>query len=108
MPAILTVKRTSPADAQQRQVILTLDGNPFATLLYNQQATREIPPGRHILKANNTWNSDTYEFEAAEGAHLDLQAINRVGKIGLLLVTFLGVGPMHVKIEPAAKSFSSA
>lgn len=32
--ATLTVRRASPEDAQQRQVILTLDGEPFVTLLY--------------------------------------------------------------------------
>jgi hypothetical protein len=98
--ATLTVRRASAEDAQQRQVILTLDGEPFVTLLYNQFATREIAPGRHVLKANNTWNRDQWEFEAAEGEHLRAEVVNRVGRIGFLLVTFLGVGPMYVKIEP--------
>jgi hypothetical protein len=40
MASHLTVSRNSPADVQQRQVIVKLDGEPFAILLFDQTVTR--------------------------------------------------------------------
>ena len=47
--ATLTIHRTAPEDAKQRQIIMSLDGNEIATLLFGQRATRQIPAGRHFL-----------------------------------------------------------
>ena len=53
-PTLLTIHRTSLEDVKTRQVIFSLDGKKIGTLLYGQSLTREIPPGRHALRANNT------------------------------------------------------
>lgn len=50
----LTVERTSPEDVATRQIVLTLDGERLATLLFGGRISREIAPGRHRLRAHNT------------------------------------------------------
>ena len=63
-PTLLTVHRTSPEDVKTRQVIFSLDGKKIGQLLYGESLTREIPPGRHSLRANNTLVWRTVEFDA--------------------------------------------
>jgi hypothetical protein len=98
-PARITVHRSSPEDAKQRQVILTLDGAPLATLLYGQRVTREIPAGRHWLRANNTLVWKTIEFDATPGADLHFSIVNRAARGMLWMVALFGAGPMFVSIE---------
>ena len=102
MASHLTVSRTSPADVQQRQVIVKLDGEPFAILLYDQTVTREIPPGPHRLKFDNTWVKKTVEFTVAEGEHAKFMVINRMGRFTWWMVAVLGAGPMYLTVEHAA------
>jgi hypothetical protein len=97
--ARLTVHRSSEDDARQRQVILSLDGNEIATLLYGQHASREIPAGRHRLRANNTLVWKTIEFEAAPGDDLHVNIVNRAAPGMLALVALFGAGPMYVTME---------
>ena len=66
----LTIHRTSPQDAKDRQIIMSLDGRKVATLLYGQTFTCEILPGEHTLRANNTLVWKTVAFEAAPGEEL--------------------------------------
>jgi hypothetical protein len=89
----------SPEDAQQRQVILSLDGEPLATLLYGQSVTREVPAGRHYLRANNTLVWKTVGFDALPGAHIRFTIVNRAAPGMLWMIALLGAGPMYVTIE---------
>jgi hypothetical protein len=97
--ARLSIHRASDEDARQRQVILTLDGGELATLLYGQHATREIPAGRHRLRANNTLVWKTIEFDAAPGDELHVTIVNRAAPGMLALVALFGAGPMYVTME---------
>jgi hypothetical protein len=97
--ARLTVERTSKADVRQRQIVLSLDGNPFATLLYGESATREITPGPHRLRAYNTLVWKTVAFEIAAGETLRFAAVNRAGPGTMALIGLLGVGPLYVTLE---------
>jgi hypothetical protein len=97
--ARLTVHRTSPLDAQQRQVILSLDGQEIATLLYGQRTTRAIAPGRHYLRAYNTLVWKTYHFKAAPGDDIHLTVVNRAAPGMTWMVALFGAGPMTVSIE---------
>lgn len=96
--ALLTVSRTSPEDVRERQVILTLDGQPFATLLYGQTASRPVAPGPHRLRANNTlvWKTVDLELAPGESAHFDV--VNRPGPGTRALVAMLGVGPIYLSL----------
>ena len=97
--ARLTIHRSSAEDARQRQVILSLDGNEIATLLYGQHHTREIPAGHHRLRANNTLVWKTIEFDAAPGDDLHVTIVNRAAPGMLALVALFGAGPMYVTME---------
>jgi hypothetical protein len=52
--ARLTVERNEPRDVQDRVVHLWLDGESWDKLAYGTTRSREIVPGRHIVKAHNT------------------------------------------------------
>ena len=96
---MVTVTRTSHKDIQHRQIILSIDGQPFATLMFGQSATRPVPPGHHTLKAYNTLVWKTLEFDLAEGEHAHFSVMNIPGKWTYPLVALLGVGPMYVRLE---------
>ncbi len=95
----LTVERTSPADVRQRQIVVSLDGEPFATLLYGERATRDVAPGRHRLRAHNTLVWRTVEFEARPGEALRFEVVNRAGPGTMAFVALLGVGPLYVSVR---------
>jgi hypothetical protein len=99
----LTVTRTSAADVQQRQVIIKLDGEPFAVLLYGESVAREIEPGDHQLRFDNTWVKKTVEFRIAEAEQITYSVINRAGRFTWWMVAALGAGPMYLTIERQAE-----
>jgi hypothetical protein len=98
-PARLTVERTSRDDVGTRQIILSLDGEPWATLLYGQSATRDIDPGRHGLRAYNTLVWKTVEFDVTPGESVHFSAVNRAGRGTGALIALLGVGPLYVTLD---------
>lgn len=79
MGAFLSVRRQSPEDAGHRQVVLSLDGDRWVTLLHGQAARREVPAGRHVLKADNTLMKRSIAFELAEGEEARFAVVNRAG-----------------------------
>jgi hypothetical protein len=97
--AHLTVTRNSPADVMQRQVIVKLDGEPFAVLLYDQSVTRAIEPGDHQLRFDNTWVKKTIAFHVAAEEQVAYNVINRAGRLTWWMVAALGAGPMYLTIE---------
>jgi hypothetical protein len=106
MESRITVSRKSEADVQQRQVIVKLDGEPFAVLMHGQTATRAVEPGRYQLRFDNTWVKKTVEFTVSEGEHVKYSVINRAGRFTWWMVAALGAGPMYLTIErePAPSS----
>ena len=100
--AKLTISRTSDEDVKQRQVIVKLDGEWIADLMYGRSITRAIAPGRHELRFDNTWKKKTESFEVAPGEHVKFKVINTTGKLTWALVATLGAGPMYVKVEREA------
>jgi hypothetical protein len=95
----LTVIRDSPSDVKQRQVIVKLDGEPMAVLMFSQRAVRSIQPGPHELRFDNTWVKKTVQFEIADGESLTYSVINRAGRFTWWMVAALGAGPMYLTIE---------
>ena len=103
-PTLLTIHRTSPDDARTRQVYFSLDGKRIATLLFGQQVTREIAPGRHTLRANNTLVWKTAEFEAEPGAHVHYTCVNRAPSSLYFMLFIFGVAPLYVVLRPGVPS----
>lgn len=99
-PTQITVHRTSPEDVRDRQVIFSIDGERVAQLLYGQTFTREIPPGHHTLRANNTLVWRTLAFDAPPGAHLHFTCVNRAPRGLYYLIAIFGVAPLFVTLRP--------
>ncbi len=98
-PTVLTVHRTSPEDVKVRQVILSLDDEKIATLLFGQTCSLEILPGRHRLRANNTLVWRTVEFDAPAGAQVRYSCVNRAPPGLYYLLFIFGVAPLFVTLE---------
>lgn len=98
-PGVLTVRRTAPDDVQDRQVYLSIDGEDWVTLLYGQEVSRELAPGPHTLKANNTLVRKSVTFEVRPGAHVRFQCINKAHWTGMLFMAFLGAAVLTVRLE---------
>lgn len=81
MVSSLTITRTSPDDLKQREVIAVLDGEEIARLMDGDSVTKEIAPGRHRLRVDNTWNRKTVEFDATPGDHPKFFVTNRAGSL---------------------------
>ena len=95
----VTVRRTSEEDAQQRQIVVKLDGQRFGELLFGDTLTQTITPGHHRLVVDNTWNWKTVEFDAAAGEHIEFHTQSRAGRFSWFLQFTLGAGPIYVSIE---------
>jgi hypothetical protein len=98
-PATVTVTRTSESDFKSRQLIVWMDGERVATLLWGDSITTELPPGRHRVRVSNTLVWKTLEFELAPGEQVFFEAINRTGPGTLFLLILLGAGPLYVTLK---------
>jgi len=98
-PASVTITRTSEADVKTRQLIVTLDGERAATLLWGDSVTRDIEPGRHHLRVSNTLVWKTVEFMAAPGEQVFFEAVNRMGPGSVFFTMMFGAGPLYVTLK---------
>ena len=97
--ARITVTRRHETDVRDRQIVVSVDGEPLGTLLYGQQATREIAPGPHRLKAHNTLFWRNLDVDLEPGEHARFIVINRAGSGTLSLLGILGAGPLYLTFE---------
>jgi hypothetical protein len=97
--ARVTVARTLPSDIGQRQVYASLDGQPIATLLYGESVTRDVDPGEHRLRLNNTLVWKTLPFSLDPGDHLEFRFANRPGRWTLGFLSLIGVAPLFLSVE---------
>lgn len=97
--AQLTVVRNSGNDFQDRQVYLYVDGELWGKVRYGRPVTREIPPGRHKVRAFNTLFSDTIEIDAVPGEHIKLRCTNGLGRGGWIMMLIWQVAALTVKLE---------
>lgn len=98
-PASLTVTRTSEQDFKQRQLIIWLDGERLATLLFGDSVTRDLPPGPHRLRVSNTLVWKTVEFTLKPGEQAYFEVINRAGNATYPMLLIFGVGPLYVTVN---------
>lgn len=97
--AQLTVTRNAASDFQDRQVFLYVDGELWGKVKYGRPVTREIPPGRHTVRAFNTLFSHTIEIDAVPGEHVKLRCTNGLAKAGLLTFILLHFTALTVRLE---------
>ena len=98
-PARITISRKDAKDVRDRQIVVSLDGESLATLLFGQEATRELAPGEHRLRAHNTLFWKTLEVSLAPGEHARFSVVNRAGTGTYSLLGLLGVGPLYLTFE---------
>lgn len=99
MPANLTVNRNSSNDAQQREIIITLDGENIAELTFGQSISKEISAGGHTLLVDNTWNKQTAAFTVAENESIVFLVQNTSGRLSQFLLMIFGAGPLRVSVQ---------
>lgn len=99
MSATLTIHRNAPEDAGQRQILVFLDGEQIAELMYGDSVTREIPAGTHTLLVDNTWNRKSVQFEAAENSTARFVVKNHSSRLSEFLLMIFGAGPLKVSLE---------
>jgi hypothetical protein len=87
--ARLIVARTLKNDVRQRQVYIELDGESIATLLVDESVVRDIAPGKHTLRFDNTLVKKTHEFDAAPGDVIE----------AIPFLALMGVAPLFLSIE---------
>jgi hypothetical protein len=97
--ARITVTRQLASDVKQRQIVVSVDGKPLATLLFGQSDTREIEPGHHWIRAHNTLVWKTREFEVKPGEEVRFAAANRAGFGTYSMLALLGVGPLYLTFD---------
>lgn len=95
----ITIRRKSPDDVQQRQIIVQVDGKNVGELFYGDTISVPVSVGHHSLRVDNTWNWKTVELDVAAGDHLKFQTMSRAGKFTWFLVSMLGAGPIYVSIK---------
>jgi len=100
--ATVTISRTSPADVQQRQVIVSIDDGPKATLVFGEKVSFEIVPGAHVLRSNNTlvWKKTPFSVQAGE--HAEFLIANRATRFTLGFLSLVGVAPLYLTVERRA------
>jgi hypothetical protein len=98
-PARVTVYRTHDEDVRQRQVIARIDDGQRHQLVFGESFTQEVPAGRHVVHGHNTLVKRRLEFDAAPGEHVEIDAINRPGKITLGFLSLLGVAPLYLELK---------
>jgi hypothetical protein len=97
--ARITITRRDPKDVRDRQIVVSLDGEPLATLLFGHETTREVAPGDHRLRAHNTLFWKTLDVSIAPGEHARFSVVNRAGMGTFSLLGLLGVGPLYLTFE---------
>jgi len=78
---------------------MSIDGQPFGTLMFGKTVSKDIAPGHHKIKAYNTLVWKTLEFDLAEGEDVSFEVVNVPGKWSFPLVALIGAGPIYVSLE---------
>lgn len=98
-PARLHVTRQSERDARQRQVYVSLDGQQIGYLMFGDEVSRELAPGRHTLRANNTLVWKTVAFEVQPGETVRFSVVNYSGRGFALALAVIGVSVLFLDVE---------
>ncbi len=98
-PTRLVIARTSDEDARERQVVVSIDGQKAATLMFGGTFTREVAPGTHRLRAHNTLVWKTVDFDVKPGETAAFTVVNRPGRGTFGLLSVLGARPLYVEVR---------
>jgi len=99
--AQVTVTRNCDDDLQTRQIIVSLDGQRKAELMFGDSISFSTTPGHHTLRVDNTWNHKDLELKVVAGNDLRFVTKSTAGQLSRFLLVAFGAGPIYVSIEPA-------
>jgi hypothetical protein len=99
LPAHITVTRRDEQDVRDRQVIVSVDGQRLATLLFGDETTRAVSPGPHRLRVHNTLFWRTFDLELKPGDHARFSVGNRAIAGITSLFGLLGSAPLSLVVE---------
>jgi len=98
LPARITVTRKAADDVRVRQLVVSIDGEKVATLLYGDSVTREVSPGQHRLRVHNTLVWKTVDLELTAGEHAAFTVVNLAGFGTVSMLSLLGAAPLYVRV----------
>jgi hypothetical protein len=98
-PAHISLSRRDAQDVRDRQIVVSIDGEKVATLLFGQELTRDLPPGSHRIKAHNTLFWKNLDVDLKPGEHARFTVVNRAGPGSLSMLGILGVAPLYLTFE---------
>jgi hypothetical protein len=97
--AHLVITRNHPEDIQDRPIYLWIDGQKWdGVLKYGKTFTRDLAPGLHTVKANNTLFSHTVQFDAGHGETIRFRCENGLTGGGMVMVLMMGVAYLRVRL----------
>jgi hypothetical protein len=97
--AHLEISRNHPQDIQDRPVYLWIDGEKWdGVLKYGATFTRDLTPGPHTIKANNTLFSHTVKVDVADGETVRFRCENGLTGGGMVMVLMMGVAYLRVRL----------
>ena len=94
----VTISRAHPTDIGQRQVIVRLDDGPKIKMVFGDEFTIELQPGRHKLFVHNTLFWKTTHFSIEPGEHLEFIVINTARWWTAGIVGMLGSAPLFLQV----------
>ena len=94
----VTISRAHPTDVGQRQVIVRLDEGRKIKMVFGDEFTIELQPGRHKLFAHNTLFWKTTHFCIETGEHIEFIVINTARWWTAGVVGMLGSAPLFVQV----------
>jgi hypothetical protein len=100
--ATIILSRTSPDDVGVREIYVSIDGEDVGVLRPGNRITRQVAPGRHVVKAHNTLVRRTHECDLAAGETAEFLGINKAGggAMGMsILMAVLGVGALKLDFD---------
>ena len=96
--AWLKVSHQDEGGHLRRSISFALDRLEPAVLKSGKHFIKEISPGHHRLRIDNTFLTKTVEFDVKPGEQAHFKAWNRKG-FGSWLIEIVGSGPLYLSVE---------
>jgi hypothetical protein len=95
----IEIFRDTNDDVQDRWIRVSIDGMPDDILRYGETLRREVPPGTHRIKANNTLSRDAIEVDVAAQRTVRIRCHNHFARGGILMMLAIGFAFIKVRLE---------
>ncbi|HET9267519.1 MAG TPA: hypothetical protein VFO31_05120 [Vicinamibacterales bacterium] len=100
--ATIVLRRTSAEDVGVREIYVSIDGKDAGVLRLGDVVTKQVTPGRHVVKATNTLFRRSLEVDLAPGEIAEFLGVNKPGggAMGMsILMAVLGVGALRLEFD---------